>query len=64
MSENHVLRTGQIVHVRGEGDILFVVLEAEDERGPMPRILVEGQLPGWTIKPTWRVNREDLIPID
>jgi len=55
------IKKGDIVLVKGEGEIPFKVLECEDEKGEMPRILVEAQLHNMNIKPTTRVARKDII---
>jgi hypothetical protein len=52
---------GDTVYLRGEGNEPYRVLESWDERGAMPRILVEAQLPGMDIKPTKRVDRGDVL---
>ncbi len=55
------LRAGHLVRLRGETH-LHVVLEATDERGDMPRVLVEALDTGMAIAPTERADRADLLP--
>lgn len=56
------LDRGHIVRLNGDGDVQHVVLEAKDERGDMPRVLVQALGTGMTFAPTERVGREHIMP--
>lgn len=54
---------GDIVFLKGEMYARYKVLECRDERGDMPVVLVEAQMPGMQILPTKRVPRSDILSI-
>lgn len=56
------LKAGHIVSLVGEGSYEHAVLESEDERGEMPRILVAAMGTGMSIAPTERVDRLFVKP--
>lgn len=55
------LQAGHTVRLTGENEP-HLVLESEDERGEMPRILVQAHTSKMTIKPTERVARHFVLP--